>query len=186
MADKFRSFCGVVYPDSTSYVCDDVLKNLVCFKKFAYCLHDQDVNDDGELKKAHIHWVGTGDARKVKTVSNLLGVAEHDIEICKSFQSQIQYLIHKNDPDKFQYDVDSISTNIVDIKSRFFRDVSEGVLVRDLASAKLSMSWYDLIQYSIENESYDVLRRNLGLIKLVWEEDVRDQWKDGYDNGGMV
>lgn len=51
-----------------------------------------------------------------------------------------------------------------------FRDLSEGQIVKDLASAKIERSWYDLIQYAVDNDFYDVLRRNWGLIKLVQDE----------------
>ena len=60
MADnkKIRNFSGVLYPDSESYNCNEVIDRIKSkFKQWAFCLHDMDVNDEGELKKAHIHWV---------------------------------------------------------------------------------------------------------------------------------
>ena len=54
-----RSFLGVLYPDSTSYVFDDVLVRLKdTFPELAYITHDRDVDDNGELKKPHVHWCG--------------------------------------------------------------------------------------------------------------------------------
>lgn len=54
MADmkKIRNFSGVLYPDSESYNCDEVISRIKSkFKQWAFCLHDMDVNDEGELKK---------------------------------------------------------------------------------------------------------------------------------------
>lgn len=170
MADKYRVFSGVIYPDSESYNSLDVLETLkIKFKEWAYCLHDSDVNDDGNLKKAHIHWVGRGDPRTLSAVSKFLGLSEHDIELGKNFKALVQYLIHLNNPEKAQYSVDSVVTNIPDI-GNMLRNLSEGQLVKDLCTAKIRMSWYDLVQYAIENDCYDVLRRNLGVVKLVWCE----------------
>lgn len=51
---KDRKYQGVLYPDSESYCCDDVLNILKStFPEFAYILHDKDVDENGELKKPH-------------------------------------------------------------------------------------------------------------------------------------
>lgn len=170
MADKYRVFSGVIYPDSKSYNPIQVIESLKSkFKEWAYCLHDSDVNDSGELKKPHIHWVGRGDPRTLSAVAKFLGLKENEVELGKNFKALIQYLIHLNNPEKAQYSIEDVVTNIPDIGS-ILRNLSEGQLCKDLASAKCRMSWYDLIQYSIENDCFDVLRRNMPLIKCVWME----------------
>lgn len=171
MADKkFRSFAGTLYPDSESYDCETLLSTIRSkFIDWAYILHDKDVDENGELKKPHIHWVGRATPRCLSVVSNFLGLPENDIEVVKNFDNMVMYLIHLNDIDKFQYSPDDVETNLPNI-GQILRRLSEGQVVKDLASAKLQKSWYDLIQYSVETDSYDVLRRNWGLIKLVWEE----------------
>lgn len=170
MADKYRVFSGVIYPDSTSYNSIQVIETLKSkFKEWAYCLHDSDINDDGELKKPHIHWVGRGDPRTLSAVAKFLGIKDNDVVLGKNFKALIQYLIHLNNPEKAQYSIENVVTNIPDIGS-MLRNLSEGQLCKDLASAKCRMSWYDLIQYAIENDCFDVLRRNMPLIKCVWME----------------
>ena len=49
-----RNFQGVIYPDSQSYDCQEVLSKLAQFSDFAYILHDQDVDENGELKSPTI------------------------------------------------------------------------------------------------------------------------------------
>lgn len=185
MADKkFRSFAGTLYPDSESYDCETLLSTIRSkFIDWAYILHDKDVDENGELKKPHIHWVGRATPRCLSVVSNFLGLPENDIEVVKNFDNMVMYLIHLNDIDKFQYSPDDVETNLPNI-GQILRRLSEGQVVKDLASAKLQKSWYDLIQYSVETDSYDVLRRNWGLIKLVWEESqnqVSKRLLDGRD-----
>lgn len=171
MADKkFRSFAGTLYPDSESYDCEHLLSIIrTKFTDWAYILHDKDVDENGELKKPHIHWVGRATPRCLSVVSNFLGLPENDIEVVKNFDNMVMYLIHLNDIDKFQYSPDDVETNLPNI-GQILRRLSEGQIVKDLASAKMQKSWYDLVQYAVETESYDVLRRNLGVIRLIWEE----------------
>ena len=171
MADKkFRSFAGTLYPDSESYDCETLLSTIRSkFIDWAYILHDKDIDEKGELKKSHIHWVGRATPRCLSVVSNFLGLPENDIEVVKNFDNMVMYLIHLNDIDKFQYSPDDVESNLPNI-GQLLRRQSEGQIVKDLASAKMQKSWYDLVQYAVETESYDVLRRNLGVIRLIWEE----------------
>lgn len=171
MADKkFRSFAGTLYPDSESYDCETLLSTIRSkFIDWAYILHDKDVNENGELKKPHIHWVGRATPRCLSVVSNFLGLPENDIEVVKNFDNMVMYLIHLNDIDKFQYSPDDVETNLPNI-GQLLRRKSEGQIVKDLASAKMQKSWYDLVQYAVDIDSYDILRRNLGVIRLIWEE----------------
>lgn len=171
MADKkFRSFAGTLYPDSESYDCETLLSTIRSkFIDWAYILHDKDVDEKGELKKSHIHWVGRATPRCLSVVSNFLGLPEHDIEVVKNFDNMVMYLIHLNDIDKFQYSPDDVETNLPNI-GQLLRRQSEGQIVKDLASAKMQKSWYDLVQYAVDTDSYDILRRNLGVIRLIWEE----------------
>lgn len=167
---KFRSFAGTLYPDSESYDCESLLSTIRSkFIDWAYILHDKDVNENGELKKSHIHWVGRATPRCLSVVSNFLGLPENDIEVVKNFDNMVMYLIHLNDIDKFQYSPDDVETNLPNI-GQLLRRQSEGQIVKDLASAKMQKSWYDLVQYAVDIDSYDILRRNLGVIRLIWEE----------------
>ena len=171
MADKkFRSFAGTLYPDSVSYDCETLLSTIRSkFIDWAYILHDKDVDENGELKKPHIHWVGRATPRCLSVVSNFLGLPENDIEVVKNFDNMVMYLIHLNDIDKFQYSPDDVESNLPNI-GQLLRRQSEGQIVKDLASAKMQKSWYDLVQYAVDTDSYDILRRNLGVIRLIWEE----------------
>lgn len=171
MADrKFRSFAGTLYPDSESYDCETLLSTIRSkFIDWAYILHDKDTDENGVLKKPHFHWVGRATPRCLSVVSNFLGLPENDIEVVKNFDNMVMYLIHLNDIDKFQYSPDDVETNLPNI-GQLLRRQSEGQVVKDLASAKMKKSWYDLVQYAVDIDSYDILRRNLGVIRLIWEE----------------
>lgn len=45
--------------DSEIYDCAEAVANLGdFFDEFAWIEHDKDIENDGSLKKSHIHWVG--------------------------------------------------------------------------------------------------------------------------------
>lgn len=124
MADKqSRNFIGVFYPDSTSYDFKKVLSRIEdTFDDFAYVLHDKDVDENGELKKPHFHWCGKRSPAPISTVANALGVEPNSIEFCKNWKYSLRYLIHADNPDKFQYLPETVTANFP------FTSVIEGKL----------------------------------------------------------
>ena len=84
-----RKFELVLYPDSDSYDCDAVITLAQSyFSDWAYCLHYADTTDDGELKKAHIHFVGKlSDVKSPEVVCKDLGLPLNAISNIKNWKS---------------------------------------------------------------------------------------------------
>ena len=125
MAEKqSRIFLGILYPDSESYDCKKVISRLEdTFTDLAYITHDLDVTEDGELKKAHIHWCGKRSSpAPLSTIANALGIDANNIEFCKNWKYSLRYLIHADNPDKYQYAPDNVTANFP------FKAVIEGKL----------------------------------------------------------
>ena len=87
---------------------------------FRYYLitHDKDVDENGEPIRPHMHLVLSGVKRwRVKQLLNdlvdCLWTLPQNIQIeeVKNFTACVQYLIHKNDVNKYQYDYKLIKTN---------------------------------------------------------------------------
>uniref|UniRef100_A0AAU8B7J5 Replication protein n=1 Tax=Dulem virus 75 TaxID=3145786 RepID=A0AAU8B7J5_9VIRU len=101
---KYRNFSAVMYeqPD---------IKN-VSAQRWAYILHDKDIEKDGSLKKAHYHiLLEFVNPRSVSSVAKMLGIAENMVEIVYSVEGSRLYLTHANAPDKTQYDVSEVVAN---------------------------------------------------------------------------
>ena len=88
-------------------------------KLFGLIIHDKDIGEDGVLKTPHIHLIGVLKSRKRKsTIINALGKVSNlnnfavSVEMASSFDSCFQYLVHKNDKDKFQYPLSAVVTNL--------------------------------------------------------------------------
>lgn len=91
---------------------------------FAFILHDKDVvtNENGEVKTKtpHYHLVAQLKSNKkrltttINDIAEIVGVCPCAVSIEKlvSMSGGIQYLTHKNDSTKYQYDVNEIVTNL--------------------------------------------------------------------------
>ena len=87
--------------------------------KWYYILHNKDINESGETKKAHYHLLVKLDnaisiENIIKSLVNERGTSqaiENDLSIVKSFKGCVRYLIHYDDKNKFQYNLNDIVSN---------------------------------------------------------------------------
>lgn len=99
---KSRTLAIVLYPDSQQHIIDEIKKSY----SFICCLHDRDVDADGNLKKAHVHFIlRFKQARWSSAVASELGIDDH-FESVKNLDGAVRYLVHEDSPDKFHYSVD--------------------------------------------------------------------------------
>lgn len=108
-SSRIRStfFDLLLYPDCESH--NDIL-SILSDSNIDYCgiLHDQDLDENGNLKKPHFHVVLWGIRTSVKALSDRLSLPENYISIRGTRDSRLRYLIHADDPEKYQYSVDSV------------------------------------------------------------------------------
>ncbi len=81
--------------------------------EYAYILHENDVNEKGEVEQAHYHLC----FRKTNKTNFKFDTLKHafpvgKIEQGRTWEYMIQYLIHKNHPERTQHSVESIKSNI--------------------------------------------------------------------------
>lgn len=85
-------------------------------KKYAFILHDKDINVDGTPKKPHIHLLlhfGTAfDTDNLLKWFQHVELKDNQIEKIKTnWVSALEYLTHMNDDTKYQYDLQDITSN---------------------------------------------------------------------------
>lgn len=90
-------------------------------KLFALILHDKDINELGEIKKPHYHIYIYLHKRNrytypINQLSKLLNIEKNRIQIeyTDSELLSIQYLVHKNNKNKYQYSIKQINTNNIE------------------------------------------------------------------------
>lgn len=75
-------------------------------------LHDKDVDDLGVLKTKHLHLILVSRCytrastwlRRIKEVLNIEDDNQISLQHCDNIVASVQYLIHQNSPNKWQYD----------------------------------------------------------------------------------
>lgn len=106
--ERSCNWCGVWYPeDPTHYTAMERLQE--CGLPFAACLHHSDLDDEGLVKKPHWHVVITFRYQKTTTAAaKELGVAPNYLQACRDRDGALRYLIHLDNPDKFQYPIEEV------------------------------------------------------------------------------
>lgn len=171
-ASTCRSFLGVLYPDAENYCCDEVLERLKSFfPEWAYIVHDMDVDKDGEFKKPHVHWVGRRSACSLDFVATSLEIPENDIEYCRKFKRSVRYLVHRDSPSKFQYDIEKIVTSF-DLARYFDDDFSNNMLdeIVDFIFSAECTSFASLYGFCSRNGIQYILTRNFAVIHTLFRE----------------
>lgn len=167
MADKqSRIFIGVLYPDSTSYEIEKVISRLEdTFTDLAYITHDLDLDDMGTVKKLHVHWCGKRSSpAPISTIANSIGVDENAIEFCRNWKYSLRYLIHADNPEKFQYSPDKVTATFP------FTVVIEGKLeafkarqIYNFINAHPTITPNALAQWCFEHELWSEYRRSFAI-----------------------
>ena len=83
--------------------------------EYAYILHKEDKNEKGEVEQAHFHIClrgKDGTTFKFNRLKNVFPVGK--IEQGRTWEYMLQYLLHKNAPEKTPHSVDEIVSNIDD------------------------------------------------------------------------
>ena len=88
-------------------------RNLTYIKDYCIIIHDKDVLDSGEPKGKHFHIVLTfSNATTIGAVARGIGVeCQYVNKIRTTTKSARLYLVHRNDPEKYQYDPKEVVAN---------------------------------------------------------------------------
>ena len=146
--------------------------------EYAYIYHNKDVNDSGVLKKAHYHFMIFSDTqRTLEAWSKLLDVPTNMIEQIKNKISAIRYLIHCDNNEKFQYQVEDICSNFEIIK--YFKNTISNennemeLIINYIYYHKYNVKYKELLDYVISNGFWSTYRRNYSIIKdLLYEHNL--------------
>lgn len=95
--------------------------------KWAYIKHDKDLQDNGEFKKIHWHLLLSFETKKsLSLIAKVLQVEENLIECVNNYKSVERYLIHLDNGEKYQYNVEDVISNY-DYKTQVY-STTESIL----------------------------------------------------------
>lgn len=185
---KYRSRTHMVllYPDNEDHkkALDKIVKSYdhagILHYKDSWTAEDEKENSErkaGDLKKAHYHIIlRFNQATWSSAICKDLGIMEHYIEPVKNFDNALQYLIHYNDDNKAQYEIDDVFGNL---KNRLVESInkiskSEGEKVVELIQfiksfeGRLSISLF--ARYCAENGYWAEFRRSATIFLKIIDE----------------
>lgn len=175
---RVRVWSAIVYPESAPENWRDVLdKDHLAWVESP--LHDKDVNPDGEVKKPHWHIMMFFDGKKsfeqIKEITDSINCPIP--QAVKNPKGMARYLIHMDNPEKYQYEKDKIVCHGgIDIDSYFELSASSRSAVLNEIYAFILDSeienFADFIRYCLDNEEYDWLdissnRNTMSINKLI-------------------
>lgn len=142
MADSRIISCisGAVNDEKQMEYIISVIKD---FPVYFYILHDKDKDSLGNYIKPHLHFVIKG-RHNLRVWADILQIPEHMIEITRSVSGSVRYLIHKDNPEKYQYSADDVFTNKSSLLFKFLADQNSysfkefSIDVRRLKSGRMS------------------------------------------------
>ena len=177
MLKKSRNYCSVLYPqedESHAKALDYIMSH------FQSCsiVHDKDIDENGELKKSHVHVVFCfKNARSINSVANELGIQANYLEQVSDLNSYLLYLIHYDEGGKFQYSIDDVKGSFKNklerlIKNQRIIDEDDAVIfIKDFITKSSSiLTTDDLVTFCCSNGVYSHLRRSSYIFKSLLTE----------------
>lgn len=133
-----RVFTFVVYPDSAPENWREIIRDWQV-EAYVSPLHDRDINpEDGSQKKPHYHVVlvfrGNKSLKQIQAYSDeLSGVKLVKKNIVADKKLMIRYLIHYDNPEKAQYDLEGLEEfSGADKMSYFVGEKEDDTAVREM------------------------------------------------------
>lgn len=138
---------------------------------FLGILHDKDVDEKGQPKKPHFHYIIKLDTpTRNSTIARKLGIAENYVQVLISKRGARDYLTHKFNEDKYKYDESSVFGNLDLTEKDEYEKENRFTYFSKLIFENKIDSVGGLIQLAINSGYYDVLKANTYLyIQLIKE-----------------
>lgn len=118
--NKYRHFMILLYPEWENYknILNDIKGN---FKNYAYIKHIP----EEEEKKEHVHLILSVDnPRAISGLAKRLDVPANLIQRIKGLRGSCRYLVHKDNEEKYQYNLDQVVVSN-SFKQTFFKSFDD-------------------------------------------------------------
>lgn len=166
----------ILYPDE-DISHKNALEYIQHHYSYAYIIHNKDIDQNGELKKPHVHCViKFNNYRWKNAISEELNIPSNYLQKCNNLKSSLEYLIHFNEDDKTHYNINEVFGDLK-IKLEYYlqdRNITESEKVLQLIdfidSYDDNLSVKDFIIFCCHKNMYDIYRRNAYSFNKILEE----------------
>lgn len=166
---KYRNFCIELYPDNEQH--QGIISDLKSFDseyKAVGILHDKDVYESGEkqgqLKKPHYHFVlRFPNQRYITSLAVELGMEENLIQPCESVRVSERYLLHYDNPEKYQYNKQDLVGNLIVEVLKLVNDDTEesGLkLIFDWIDQQEKVDYRKFYRWALDTPYYKLVKSN--------------------------
>lgn len=138
---------------------------------YAYIYHDKDLKDDlSNFKKAHYHFqVYAKNQKEINKWCEIFCINSSRVQKIENKVKAIRYLIHADNNDKFQYNIEDIN-NSFPIIQYFNKLINDETCEIDLIFSyifitKRYLGVKEIIDFVLENNIWSTFRRNYSIIK---------------------
>lgn len=180
MKAKYWTF--LVYQDSSPINWKELLKDTNVSLAISP-IHDKDLNENGELKKAHYHVVLA--FRNTTTYNNALEIAKicgaNIVKKVFSMSGIYEYLTHENELNKIHYDKNDITKmnnfdlNEYDVTTRKIEDLNDFKLLFSIIinnNVTTLSKLFEIISDSNNDNLFKILKANAYLINCLIKENI--------------
>lgn len=178
-ADSYRSckHAILLYPDDVTHVA--ALEVLKQGYDFAGILHDKDKDEDEKPKKVHWHVVLRTKSQTWNTaLAKELKIERNYIQCIRNEEKALAYLIHFNEENKHQYEIQEVfgSEKAIKavIKATGDAQLAEGekvmTLLEDIQNADKPISLMSFAKSCAKEERWDIFRRSATIFLKLIEE----------------
>ncbi len=151
---RYRNFMLLLYPEWRDYenILQDIKGN---FKRYAYIKH---IPEESE-KKEHVHLILSLDnPRTIESLSKRVGIPKNLIQSIKGLRGSCRYLVHMDNEEKFQYNLDQVIVSNA-FKDTFFKSFD------DLFSEEEMLD--NIFSFIEDNKHLDRIILEVELVKFV-------------------
>ena len=193
--EKSRNFNLLMYPDCEEHKNAMELIQQIGYK-YACILHDKDVDvETGEIKKAHWHVVlslgNSASGRYASGIAKELGITENYVQICKNKKGSLRYLLHIDDNEKYQYNIDEVKGCLKAELVKTMADeesecVKVSILIEYIEKSTKKISVMEFSKFCVKTGYWDVFRRSSSIfLKMIDDhnqqiafQEAREDWEN--------
>lgn len=172
-----------LYPDCIDHYTFiyDLLHNQFPYEYgYAMIYHDMDRLETGELKKPHYHVIfatmdGISHVGFIKRIHKIYPKIMPNYFYYETREHGIRYLCHADDPDKYQYNQDTIISRGIDVsryyERQFVAEREDKILcILDHINSYPKESREELLRWVVNHNLYDEYRRAYSMINDIIKE----------------
>ena len=172
--NRSRNIGLLLYPEWDNY--NDILTKVLPYPH-AYIVHDKDLKETEEKKKKkkrHTHaYIQFDNARSFQSIAKWLGIEERFVQGISNRNSYLRYLVHLDNPEKYQYSWDKVTicgldeefTKAFSLSAKLSAGYEFKSMYEYITTSTKVLTYQDLSKFAIKEDIITYLRQYYAILK---------------------